>query len=305
MNTTQTAPQPAPANAPDPSPIADATIAAFLNTIGKPRLDSYRLYFKCGTDNEVVGAYLWGQAVAAAFTPLVSTFEIVLRNAIHREASLFASRQANTSHPWYDFTRADAFRMVGKSREKITAQLYDAPASPNPLRKAMQPAPDQVVASLSFGFWPAFLEGLTKREQPRMLTDIFAHHPHSKPKHWGVQGNVDAVIGALKSVRDLRNHVSHYEPIWKPHRLTGKELHWSHSVLSLKNTHSGILEMMKWCCPSTPLVYAASYGSRYFHRLCNTNAVKVFMNDPFAAIQFEPLPVIAPAVPAANAPEVC
>jgi len=276
--------------------VADATITEFLNTVGKPRLDPYRTFFGCSSERELLGAYLWGQAIASAFTPLVSTVEIVLRNAIHREASLFSSQGASASHPWYDFTRTDAFRVQGKSREKIAALLYDQPYSASPTRKAVQPAADQVVASLSFGFWPAFLEGISKAQRPRLLTNIFVGHPHSTPKHWSHQPNVDRLIATLKKVRDLRNHISHYEPVWKPHRLTGREPNWTHSVGSLKNLHAEVLDMLGWCCQSAPQIYKAIHGARYFKRLCSTNAVRVFMADPFATVQIEALPVVAPAV---------
>jgi hypothetical protein len=295
MNSTQPTQQPIEVPRADPVPVADVTVGEFLTTIGKPRLDSYRSFFRCESEKEVLGAYFWGQAIAVAFTPLVSSYEIVLRNAIHREASLFASKKTSESHPWYDFTRDDALPTQGKSRNKVTALLYDYPREGPPIRKADQPAPDQVVASLSFGFWPNFLEGLNMRQQPRLLTDIFRHHEHSNPKHWGKSSNVVQLVSALKKIQDLRNHISHYEPIWKPHRLYGTEGHWSHSVRSLKQTHEAILQVMGWCCPATPLIYKASYGWRYFSRLCSTTAVKVFMNDPFDP-QIGPLPIATAAV---------
>ncbi|MGY2488140.1 hypothetical protein [Cupriavidus sp. CP313] len=299
MSSAQTTQQQAVAiTAANQSPVTAADVTACLNTIGKPRLDPYRLYFRCNTDAEVLGAYLWGQAIAASLTSLVSSYEIVLRNAVHREASLFSSRKQFDSHPWYDHTRQDALPTKGKSREKVTALLYDTPPGSPPIRKAVQPVPDQVVASLSFGFWPNFLEGLNARQQPRILTDVFPGHPHSNPKHWGQSSNVQVLIGELKLIQALRNHIAHYEPIWKPHRLTGSENHWSRSVQSIKNFHSKILDIMGWCCPATPLVYKASYGYRYFSRLCTTQAVQVFMNDPFQAIQIEPLQAIAVAAPA-------
>lgn len=294
-NTTETAQQVVILRATE---VPHETITAFLDTVGKPRLDPYRTFFRCGSERELLGAYLWGQAIASAFTPLVSTVEIVLRNAIHREASLFSSKGASASHPWYDYTRSDAFRVQGKSKDKITALLYDQPLSATPARKAVQPAPDQVVATLSFGFWPAFLEGLSKRERPRLLTDIFAGHPHSTPKHWSESTNVTKLVNTLKKVRDLRNHVSHYEPVWKPHRLTGSEPNWTHSVASLKNLHSEILDMLGWCCSSAPQIYKAAHGARYLKRLCSTNAVRVFMADPFSAVQIQELPTVPVVVQA-------
>ncbi|WP_420994917.1 hypothetical protein ACKI2N_020810 [Cupriavidus sp. 30B13] len=280
------------------SVLTPEVVRAYLGSIGKPRLESYRIFFACASDTEVLGAYLWGQAIAGAFIPLVSSYEIVMRNAIHRRASLFSSKGATDSHPWYDYARKDALPTRGKSRDKIAALLCERTG----VRKSVQPAPDQVVATLSFGFWPNFLEGLGKREQPRLLTDIFAHHPHSTPKHWGQETRVQQLIGALKSIQDLRNHIAHYEPIWKPHRLTGTETNWARSVRSLRHVHATILGVMGWCCPATPLVYQASYGARLFSTLCTTNAVRLFMQNPFCALQLAPMPLMTPEVAGAPTP---
>lgn len=250
-----------------------------LLSISPARSAPYRGFFRCSSDKETVGAYFWGQAIAAAFQPTLGMYEVVLRNAIHREASRMSSRGANDSYPWYDNMLREALPIRGKTLAKVENVLCDTAGT----RLAVQPPPDQVVASLSFGFWPSFLAGLTRREQPVLLTRVFAAHPHSKPVHWSHSTNVEQLIAKLKGIQELRNAVAHYEPIWKTHRLKGTESNWTHCVSSLRDKHSDILNVMTWCCPDSANAVANSYVTRVFKSICSTNAVRAFLVDPYGA----------------------
>lgn len=259
-----------------------------LLTLGQPRLTPYKDFFRCASSRELAGAYLWGQAVAAAFQPTLGMYEVVLRNAIHLQASRLSSKGTSDSCAWYDSANNSALTIRGKTRAKVDKVLLDE----NGTRLVPQPAPDKVVASLSFGFWPNFLSGLTVREKTLLLTKIFHAHPHSKPKHWGRTENVQQLVGMLKDIQDLRNAVAHYEPIWKPHRLTGAEVHWSQSVQSLRKKHAEIIEVMAWCCPQSAAAVESSYATRILKSFCSTNAVCAFMADPLGAGRmqlFEPV----------------
>lgn len=254
--------------------------AQILDTIGAPRIGPYRAFFKTTSDDELLGAYLWGQAIGGAFQPILGMYEVALRNAIHLAASRLSSKNLFDSHPWYDSSRADALTIRGKTRSKVEEVLYEGEP---PLRRSPQPPPDAVVAALSFGFWPSFLHGLNKREQPRVLTDAFPHHPNSTPRHWGFPKNVEDLIATLKRIQQLRNSVAHHEPIWKPHRLTGAETHWSQSVKSLRDCHQDVLNVMAWCCPASATMIEQCFATRIFRSICSTDAVSAFMADPLNA----------------------
>lgn len=260
---------------------------ALLLALGQPRLAPYKSFFRCKSEREIIGAYFWGQAVAAAFQPTLGMYEVALRNAIHLQASRLSSGGASDSCAWYDAERADALTIRGKTRAKVERELCDE----RDVRLSHQPAPDTVVASLSFGFWANFLAGLSAQEQSILMTRVFHGHPHSKPKHWGRKENVVQVIEVLKTIQELRNAVAHYEPIWKPHRLRGDEANWSYSVQSLRAKHREIIEVLKWCCPASAAAVELSYATRFFRRICSTNAVRAFMANPFSAGEialFEP-----------------
>lgn len=275
-------------------------VSDVLETVGAARLGPYRAFFKCQTEDELLGAYLWGQAIGVAFQLTLGMYEVALRNAIHKATSEYCSHGNSQSYAWYDRSQAHAVRIGGKSLEKINEVLYSG--NP-PLRRHPQPVPDSVVATLSFGFWPSLLAGLTKREQTVILTAAFSGHPKSHPKYWGDANNVTSLVEMLKGIQDLRNAIAHHEAIWKSHRLKGTETNWSHSVVSLREKHAEMLTVMAWCCPNFAVATQISFATRFFKSICSTNAVRAFMANPFQAgamTRFEPeLPNVAPVVPTA------
>lgn len=280
-------------------------IAAVLASVGAPRLDPYRIFFKCQTDEQLLGAYLWGQAVGVAFQLTLSMYEVALRNAIHRSASDFCSKGLSQSYPWYDPTQPGAVRIGGKTLDKINEVLLDANKG---VRRNPQPVPDSVVAAVSFGFWPSVLVGMAKHEKTVILTKAFSGHPKSHPKYWGERKNVEELINTLKSIQDLRNAIAHHEAIWKPHRLKGNESNWSRSIVSLREKHTEMLNVMAWCCPHLAAATEISFATRFFKSICSTNAVRAYMQDPFGAgtmTLFEPptaQEVVAPLLTAPAKP---
>jgi hypothetical protein len=257
-----------------------------IKTIGASRIAPYRSHFQCKTDEETLGAYFWGQAVSSAFQACLGMYEVTLRNAIDAAASKFAKNVT-----WYDYAQTWALPLHGTTKDRITDELYSGKP---PLRRAPQPTPDAVVSSLSFGFWNGFLNGLTFREQPRILTDTFAFHPHSTPKHWTITSNVVDLMVKLQKIQRLRNAVAHLEPIWKKHRLKGTETHWSHCVVSLRELHEDMMEIISWCCPDAASAVKHSYARRLFLSICSTDAVKAFKADPFAAGRMTPFAALLP-----------
>lgn len=274
-------------------PKPDPTL--LIPTLSNARLTPYRNYFGCKNDTELLGVYLWGQVLAGAMQPCLGMYEVTLRNAVHRAASQFASRGQSDSFPWYDFTQTWALPTKGKTRDKVAQVLYNTSSSP-PLRLSTQPSPDAVVAALSFGFWPGFLEGLTMRERPKILTETFVGHPNSKPKHWSDSRNVVELIQTLKKIQDTRNAVAHLEPIWKSHRLKGSEKNWSHSIVSLREVLEEMIRVMAWCCPAAAAALHHSFARRLYRSICSTDAVRAFMSSPLEAGSMQLFASSSPAV---------
>ena len=174
---------------------------AIENTLSKPRLDSYRSYFSCESDDEVVGAYLWNKAISTAFYPLLQAVEITLRNAIH----LNVTNHFSGNREWYLMSK---FPEAKRQAEKC----YFKPHTKTPL--APKPSSDSVVASLTFGFWVNLLTHQyddpvkNKKLWPSLIPLVF-------PNARGVQATRAKLHQRFKFIKDFRNRVSHHEPIWK------------------------------------------------------------------------------------------
>lgn len=174
----------------------------FEQIISKPRLDSYRGYFRASL-SEAIGLYMWNTEVASKLGILLSYFEIALRNNIHKTMSSFYSHGGQTSCHWYD---AIAGQLKPTTRDKIAAVRA----------KSRHPSPDEIVSRVTFGFWPAILSSLDRRYQTQLLTSIFPSHPLSAtPQSWALQANRVTSLAYIYEINDLRNRLAHHEPLWK------------------------------------------------------------------------------------------
>jgi Abi-like protein len=160
--------------------------------------------------------YLWNAKLGAAFHIVIQGVEVSLRNRI--DAALKAEFGSN----WW--------------REEVFLQLLP----PNMQRdiavvrqrlghlKAQQTT-DQIVASLSFGFWVGMLH---RRFKPRIWTrQIRASFPDLPP-----QLGRDALHQNAQIIARLRNRISHHEPL----------------VYEDALAHHGVISrVLEWVCAPT------------------------------------------------------
>ncbi|ANH69400.1 hypothetical protein ABE85_20760 [Mitsuaria sp. 7] len=258
---------------------SESTATEVLQCLSAARMTPYSAAFAPASDTATLGCYQWAQALSASIHPFVGLVEVVLRNAIHRSLSMQVSAQSSASFAWYDRAVPGAIPLKGKSFERIEFLLSEG--NP-PMRKQPQPSPDAVVACLSFGFWPNLLEGLSNRHAPRTFTEVFPHHPHSKPPYWSREVNRQPVLLRMKRLQQLRNRVCHFEPIWKAHWFASghqRSSHWSHTVAAFRQFHEELHQLLAWSSPESAAAYRASFGWDWFNKLCTTHAVTAFMAD--------------------------
>ncbi|EOU2518044.1 Abi family protein [Vibrio cholerae] len=178
---------------------------AFINalevTLSKSRLDTYRTYFSCQNDAEALGTYLWNKSLSTAFYPLLQATEITLRNSIHSAASAHFSGNKE----WFLMKK---FPSAKKEAEKqYLKKDRKTPITP-------RPSSDTVVASLSFGFWVNLLtqnyDDPVKNTKlwPTLIPQVF---PNAK----STNATRTSLHHRFKFIKDFRNRVGHYEPIWK------------------------------------------------------------------------------------------
>lgn len=271
--------------------------ALFLEALSIPRVGVYRNVFRTQSDDETMGAILWGQAMAAALQPLICTSEVALRNRIHASLSRQASLQAgavSNSYPWYDHTIGwKTFH--GETFTKIEDLLRS-----NGMPVQPQPSPDRVVAELSLGVWPNILESqLTNLQQQETFNDVFPDHPNHARKHWRHETARQDAVARCKDLQRLRNRIAHRGPIW-PENWSQQRPHWTDILSRMTARHAQLLELLSWICKAAADIYRRSMMGRLFDQLCTKDAVMAFMLDPINAGGLQAFPQVDPQVFAAH-----
>lgn len=187
--------------------------ANFETIISKPRLDSYKGYFKTKKTEESIGLYVWNSELASNFNNLISLFEIALRNNIHRTMSLYYSypQFSTSSIHWYDKIR-------GRLKSESIKKIEDIRFRKGKLRVAIVPAPtpDEIVSRLTFGVWPNILSSIDARYADQLLSNIFPNHPlSSSPLQWKDPILRGKALNYIYEINAFRNRIAHHEPIWK------------------------------------------------------------------------------------------
>jgi hypothetical protein len=142
--------------------------------------------------------------------------EVALRNALHH--TLTQDRQ---TEDWFDgsFLHIKEQEAVSKAKGSLVRQ--NKPINAN-----------RIVAELHFGFWTSLFDVRYEHHQilwPRLLPSIFPFLPKSlRTRHH--------LSRQLNRIRNLRNRVFHYEPIW----------HWN----DLPQQHQNILNLLQWLSPT-------------------------------------------------------
>lgn len=177
----------------------------FERVVSSPRLNSYKNYFKAKTMDEVIELYLWNGEISSCFASHLAYFEVALRNSVHRAMSLFYSRGQFTSCSWYDFIWT---KLRLSTRQRIIEVRQR--------RGRESLSPDEVVASVSLGFWPVVLRNIESAHAPSIFSAIFPHHPLSAtPADWRDAEVRRHAIRFVFELHAFRNRLAHHEPLWK------------------------------------------------------------------------------------------
>lgn len=201
--------------------IVPRSLTKTLEDISHARLSSYRSFFNPPCDEALYGLYCWNETLSACLMRLIGVLEISLRNKFHVALSTRmwtpgVSVGIQSSNDWYNHVR-----LSGKSEaqvQKITHRIVRRGQPPVPRTPA--PSPNQVVASLTYGFWPRLLDlSHDKSGKPidwgQLLLQVVPYHQQRTPSHWKRQAHQDSIYARLDMVGGLRNRVAHFEPIWK------------------------------------------------------------------------------------------
>lgn len=167
-------------------------LGALDDALSEPRLAPYLAAAK-GSHNLAIKTYLWNSRLSKAFLYPLNVAEVTTRNAMHRAFSEEFGGTGWILNPPFPLTPESEH-----SRQKALGRL------------SYQPAPDDLVAALTFDFW----SNLFRREyrslwaRPGLLKKTF----RNLPSH----GDRNKIQLLVADINRLRNRIAHHEPI---HRL--------------------------------------------------------------------------------------
>jgi hypothetical protein len=163
--------------------------------------------------SKALSLYAWNMKVSASFMPLLSSVEICLRNLVVERLV------ATYGQTWWN--DAPFVALLGKKGKGIVKR-----AERDIISRGRNPDSGMMTAELSFGFWENML--LPKYE-PSLWTPLHTHFPHL-PQHV----DLPRLRADCERVRELRNRISHHEPIFQRDHL---------------KDYSQCLEFIRWLSP--------------------------------------------------------
>lgn len=139
--------------------------------------------------------YEWNITISAAFYQLIADVEVVIRNSIHRQFTIWNS-ESNFGGQWYDNNHGlfdeKTMEKISKARNRL-------------VEKKKVITPDAVIAQLSFGFWNYLLTTKYKTDfWPCVGRYSFPRLTEKQPKQ---------LFKRVGHIWNLRNRIAHYEPI--------------------------------------------------------------------------------------------
>lgn len=200
--------------------------SVYVNSLHIPispeRLESYRPTPE-SNDLEMVVTYFWNVALCEALYPPLQALEVTLRNGIHR-----ALTERYETEAWYD--HADCLEL--KQQHAIIDAKIHIKTGKDGRDKVITPG--RVVSGLSFGFWTTLLNDPYERKiwKPDGYALLMAVFPNT-PKHMRTRKTIFKHYDAM---RELRNRVFHFEPVWSRDDLMGD--------------YEQILESIGWTSPA-------------------------------------------------------
>jgi hypothetical protein len=210
-----TEPPDASSGTPTPTPAPVSLYKKLEDHLSPLRMESYSKNAASPDPERVVLArYLYNLSLCEALYPALHLFEVVLRNAICRAATIrwpgtgSLDPVSGRLDCWLDLEPAaspllpEAQKMVAETTRKLAEAKYI-------------PSEGRLIAALPFGFWTGMLSShygdpmpSKPRLWPSLLLEAFPHLPEGARSR-------SLIADRIHYIRQLRNRVFHHEPIWR------------------------------------------------------------------------------------------
>jgi hypothetical protein len=158
----------------------------------------FRSYLKGsrGDYEQAVALYAWNAEISAAFLEVLSHLEVLFRNSIDRQFPSSDPGALSILRPgcWL----SDPDLLTPDSRERVNDAIVRLE------RIGKRPTRDQVIASLSFGFWQALFAGAY---EDLWRTTLASGFPNGN-------GRRRQIAGLSGHLLHFRNRIAHHEAIF-------------------------------------------------------------------------------------------
>lgn len=194
-------------------------------SISKSRLSTYK---KDGySELETIADYVLSSKISQNFYFLLQNLEVTLRNAIYN-----SYKKYHSSQDFFYLNETNSFNRYKSKKEIHSRECWKMLCGVKyKLRHFTQLSDGKIIAELNFGFWTELLTS-TDPKYINMWRTIFSDvFPNYK-----IQSSVDHdknfIAAKIDGIRNLRNRIFHYEPIY-------------HQT-NLEEKHTEIFEILGW-----------------------------------------------------------
>lgn len=197
----------------------------------------------CNNDQQkVLKLYQANLRLSQSFYPLLSLFEVVLRNAINEELVThfndadWLTNQINgfMSHPSLTYLQPLTGQTVHNHYLKKAVESIIKRNQPPNLPQVQVPQ-GRIIADLSFGFWTELFEKIHYQNLNGSPIQIFTNRTP------GLNRNM--VNQKLNRIRRFRNRISHHEPIIFAKGQQGQTIF---SLIQVNEIYNDIYDIFTW-----------------------------------------------------------
>ena len=200
------------------------SIGSLRNALSAERLGAYARP-EDTDDVDSVARYLWNLALCSTLQPALHTLEVAFRNHLFTVSKRIVDESTLHFHRVPCWLDARPSLLAYHERQRVEEAKETIQTRGSPMTEG------RLVSILGFGFWVSlckrpYEQGRSggPRLWPALATKGFPHLPRAKRTR-------SQVFHALNPLRDLRNRVSHHEPVWDRR---------------LNRSHQDIIETISW-----------------------------------------------------------
>lgn len=200
------------------------SIEGLRSALSAERLSAYAL-LEDSDEVDSVARYLWNLALCSALQPALHTLEITVRNRLFKISRRIVDETGLSFDKVPCWLDARPSLLADREREAVEKAKETIARRSSPMTEG------RLVSALGFGFWVSLCKKSYEQGRaggPRLWPELAMRGFPHLPKD---QRTRSQVFHALDPLRDLRNRVSHHEPVWDR---------------KLNRSHQDILETIAW-----------------------------------------------------------